>query len=189
MTTVADADGHQAPIGSVGELLIRGTPVFAGYFEDEEATRRALSNGWLHTGDVGRVDGDGYLFVKGRSRALIKRGGATIAPSEIEDAVNRAPSVRSSAAVGAVLSSLSQTEDVVVVAELNALVPEAAGDFDAILTSIADEVRRSIGFAPGRVLLVPAGTIPRTPAGKVRYDELRGMVTENAFGGRILSSS
>ena len=178
---IADTDGRPLPAGSTGEILVRGTPVFAGYFDDERATRHALRDGWLRTGDAGCLDRQGYLFVTARSRALIKRGGVTIAPREIEDAVNSVPGVRSSAAVGAVLSSVSGTEDVVVVAELNAGTPHARDDVDHVVAGIDAAVRRSIGFPPARVLLVPAGTIPRTAAGKVQYDELRRMVTTGAL--------
>jgi fatty-acyl-CoA synthase len=169
---VADSNGAPVSTGAEGNILVRGACVFAGYFDNHDATRRVLRDGWLHTGDVGSLDGQGYLFVTGRSRALIKRGGVTIVPREIEDAVNRVPGVTSSAAVGAVLSSLSETEDVVVVAEVgtNAL------DIGDIVASIGTEVRGAVGFVPGQVVLVPAGSLPRTGAGKVQYDELRRMV-------------
>lgn len=172
---IADEHGRALPDGSTGEILVRGAPVFTGYFDDETATQQTVRNGWLHTGDIGSVDAQGYLFVTARSRALIKRGGVAIAPREVEDAVNRIAGVAGSAAVGVVLSSLSATEDVVVVAELNT---NATNDGNAgrVREGIDAEVRRAVGVTPGRVLLVPAGTLPRTAAGKVQYDELRRMV-------------
>ena len=182
---IADANAHAQPPGEAGEILVRGTPIFSGYFDDDDATRQVLRDGWLHTGDVGRVDPDGYLFVAARSRALIKRGGVTIAPREIEDAVNRVAGVASSAAIGIVLSPTSATEDVVVVAELH----DADGDFDALAARIVAEVRSALGFAPGRVLLVPIGTVPLTSAGKVQYEKLRRMVATDALADRLFVGS
>ena len=165
-------------------------PVFDGYFGDEAATREALRDGWLHTGDTASVDAQGYLFLKGRSRALIKRAGVTIAPREVEDAVDRVAQVSRSAAIGIVRDSDtgSGTEDVVIVAEIQADHARSEASLDSILADINREVKASLGFAPGRILLVTTDAIPRTAAGKVQYDELRRMVIENAVPGRVLSS-
>jgi acyl-CoA synthetase (AMP-forming)/AMP-acid ligase II len=176
---VVDADGRVRPPGTAGDIIVRGTPVFDRYFDDDDATRETLRDGWLHTGDVGSVDVDGYLFVTARARALIKRGGVTIAPREIEDAVNRVAGVAGSAAIGVVRSAMSATEDVVVVAEI---ADRLSDEPDTIRTRIGAEILRAVGFAPGQILLVPTSTIPRTAAGKVRYDELRRMVKEGPIG-------
>lgn len=173
---VVDAGGRVAPHGTAGDVLVRGAPVFDGYFDDDEATRETLHDGWLRTGDVGSLDSDGYLFVTARARALIKRGGVTIAPREIEDAVNRVAGVVGSAAIGIVRSAMSATEDVVVVAEIADRLPNEP---DTIRAHIGAQVVRAVGFAPGQILLVPTSTIPRTAAGKVQYDELRRMVGED----------
>jgi acyl-CoA synthetase (AMP-forming)/AMP-acid ligase II len=183
---IADADGRMLPTGSAGELLVRGAPVFDGYFDDEAATSRTLRDGWLHTGDVGRLDTQGHLFLKGRSRALIKRAGVTIAPREVEDAVDRVAGVCGSAAIGVAFTSASATEEIVVVAEVHARPGSEPRGFDSILTAIDGEVRSSVGWAPGRIVLVAPGTIPRTAAGKVRYDELRQMVTDIATSAGVL---
>lgn len=180
---IADREGRALPHGSVGELLTRGTAVFDGYFDDAEATAQALRDGWLHTGDIGSIDAQGYLFLKGRSRALIKRGGVTIAPREVEDAVDRVANVYRSAALGVTSASASETEDIVVVAEIQHGTEKAPHRFEAILAAIDSAVRRSVGVPPGRIVLVVSGTIPRTAAGKVRYDELRDLVTAVAADG------
>jgi acyl-CoA synthetase (AMP-forming)/AMP-acid ligase II len=185
---IGDADGESLPTSSTGEVLVRGVAVFDGYLDDDEATAEALRDGWLHTGDVGRLDAEGYLFLKGRSRVLIKRGGVTIAPREVEDAVDRVRCVHRSAALGVALGSLSGTEDLVVVAEVRSATSAATGGFDQIATSIEREVRSSVGWSPARILLVELETIPRNPAGKVLYDELRRMVTEDAFDDRLFFS-
>lgn len=184
---IADAVGRPLPTGTTGEILIQGAPVFDGYFDDESATRSTLRDGWLHTGDMGSMDAQGYLFLQGRSRALIKRGGATIAPREIEDAVDRVADVDGSAALGLARGPDSGTEEIVVVAEMRSVARQGPGSLDAIVNAIDREVKKSLGSAPGRILLVTAGTIPRTAAGKVRYDELRRMVVENSGGDRVLA--
>src|SRR3954452_18521322 len=83
-----------------GEILVRGGIVFAGYLDAPEATEEVLRDGWLHTGDLGHVDDEGRLYVLGRRRAMIKRGGAVVAPREIEEAAQEVDGVRVAAAVG-----------------------------------------------------------------------------------------
>ena len=176
---IVSAGGQPVQSGDAGHVLVRGEPVFDGYFGDDEATRLALRDGWLHTGDVGTLDADGHLFLKGRSRLVIKRGGMTIAPREIEDAVDRVRRVETSAAVGVPSESTAATEDIVVIAEVKA---DAAGSaWRSVVADIARAVTTTVGVAPGRILLVSPGTIPRTPTEKVHYDELRRMILDDAL--------
>ncbi|MBL9175267.1 MAG: AMP-binding protein [Verrucomicrobiales bacterium] len=99
-TRWVDPDGRDVPAGSPGELLLRGPSVMRGYFRDPIATSEVLSpEGWLRTGDVGRLDDDGYLFLIGRTREIINKGGTKIAPREIEEALQSHPAVLESAVV------------------------------------------------------------------------------------------
>ena len=84
----------------VGEILVRGAAVFAGYFDQPTESAEILRGGWLHTGDAGRLDADGHLYVLGRRRAMLKRGGAPLAPREVEEAAAGLPGLRLAAAVG-----------------------------------------------------------------------------------------
>lgn len=96
-------DGSAVQQGEVGELLVAGEPgttLMAGYFDDAEATRTALSDGWLRTGDHVRMDDDGYFYFVDRGKDMIKRAGENVAASEIETVVNTHPSVFESAAIG-----------------------------------------------------------------------------------------
>jgi long-chain acyl-CoA synthetase len=98
---IIDAAGRTAPPGAVGEIMVRGANVMRGYYKAAEATAKAIeSDGWLHTGDLGYMDGDGFVFVTGRLKELIIKGGENIAPREIDEALLRHPAVLEAAAVG-----------------------------------------------------------------------------------------
>src|SRR5262249_16954505 len=95
-----DDDHKDVPDGEVGELLVRAPNVFAGYWNDPRATAEAVQDGWYHTGDLMRREGDGLVFVS-RKKDIIIRGGTNISPVEIEQAIVAAhPAVREAAVVG-----------------------------------------------------------------------------------------
>jgi long-chain acyl-CoA synthetase len=88
-------------LGPDGELLKRGAPVFVGYYKNDEATRQAVVDGWLHTGDIAEVDADGHLLIVDRKKDLIiTSGGKNIAPSEIENALKVSPYIKEAIVVG-----------------------------------------------------------------------------------------
>ena len=82
---VVDEEGRPLPPGETGEIAVRGDVVMRGYWENEEATASALKGGWLHTGDVGRFDEDGFLTLLDRAKDMIISGGSNIYPREIEE--------------------------------------------------------------------------------------------------------
>jgi long-chain acyl-CoA synthetase len=97
---VVDDAGNEVPQGTSGEIEVRGPTVMKGYFCDPENTRKAMHGEWLRTGDLGRIDEDGFVFIVGRSKEMILRGGENISPLEIEEVATRHPAVREAAAVG-----------------------------------------------------------------------------------------
>jgi long-chain acyl-CoA synthetase len=97
---VADALDAALPAGEFGEILVRGPTVMQGYWKNPEATAATLANGWLHTGDVGGLDADGFLTLKDRSKDLIISGGSNIYPREVEEVLQRHAGVREVAVVG-----------------------------------------------------------------------------------------
>jgi len=97
---VTDAQGHDLPLGEVGEVLTRGDAVMAGYWRDPEATAKALRDGWLFTGDMGQLDEHGFLTLRDRSKDLIISGGSNIYPREVEEALLRHPGVAEVSVVG-----------------------------------------------------------------------------------------
>ena len=97
---IFDADGQTLPSGTDGEVVVRGQNVMRGYVDDEAATAEAIRDGWVHTGDVGRLDERGVLTVVDRTKDVIIRGGVNVYPSEVEDVLARHPAVLEVAVVG-----------------------------------------------------------------------------------------
>jgi long-chain acyl-CoA synthetase len=97
---VVDDDDRELPVGEAGEVAVRGDVVMAGYWNEPEATAETLRGGWLHTGDIGSFDAEGYLTLRDRSKDLIISGGMNIYPREVEEALLRHPGVRAAAVVG-----------------------------------------------------------------------------------------
>jgi len=97
---LVDGAGHDVADGETGEMLVRSAAVTAGYWNDPVETEKALRGGWLHTGDMGRRDADGYFWFMGRKKLLIIRGGSNIAPQEVEDVLYQHPAVRQCCVVG-----------------------------------------------------------------------------------------
>jgi long-chain acyl-CoA synthetase len=97
---IAEADDRPAPPGTPGEVLVRGDAVMRGYWRNLEATAATLRDGWLHTGDVGTLDADGFLTLVDRSKDLIISGGSNIYPREIEEVLLRHPDVHEVSVVG-----------------------------------------------------------------------------------------
>ena len=97
---VVDEEDRRLPVGESGEIIVRGDVVIPGYWENPEATASALKDGWLHTGDVGRFDEDGFLTLLDRAKDMIISGGTNIYPREIEEVLLRDEAVREAAVIG-----------------------------------------------------------------------------------------
>src|SRR5438270_1889467 len=97
---VVDANDQPVPVGEIGEVIARGPNVMTGYYNMPDETEAALKNGWLHTGDMGRFDEDGYLYIVERKKDLIIRGGFNIYPRDVEEVLSRHPAVSEVAVVG-----------------------------------------------------------------------------------------
>jgi acyl-CoA synthetase (AMP-forming)/AMP-acid ligase II len=97
---IVDEQGRECPPQQVGELIIRGENLLDLYYKNPDATADSIRDGWFYTGDLGRKDEDGYIFITGRSKELIIRGGENIAPREIDDVLYRHEAILEAAAVG-----------------------------------------------------------------------------------------
>jgi long-chain acyl-CoA synthetase len=97
---IVDDQAQEVPKGQVGEIVVRGENLMQGYYRNPQATADTLKDGWLHTGDLGHEDGDGYFFIAGRKKEMIIRGGENIYPKEIEEVLYKHPGVLDAAVVG-----------------------------------------------------------------------------------------
>ena len=97
---ILDDDGKEVDQGEIGELAIRGHNVMKGYWKNPEATEESIVDGWFHTGDLGKVDEDGYFFIVDRKKQMIIRGGYNVYPREIEEVLYEHPAVQEAAVLG-----------------------------------------------------------------------------------------
>src|SRR5262249_19907340 len=119
----ASRPGRLLPAGETGEIVVRTPAAMRGYYRDPASTARVFRSGWLHTGDLGYRDADGYLFVVGRQKDVIIVRGENLMPVDVEKVVDAVPGVRYSAAIG-ITSERLGTQRLVVVAEVR----DAAAD-------------------------------------------------------------
>jgi long-chain acyl-CoA synthetase len=163
---VVDDDDQPVPAGRdhIGELVVRGHVVMKGYLGRPEKTAEAFRNGWLHTGDLGYVDEDGYLFIVDRSKDLVIRGGYNVYPREVEEVLYGHPAVAEVAVIGTPDERLG--EEVVAVL---ALQPGATVTPDE-LTAFCKERLAPYKY-PREFRFVDV--LPRGPSGKILKTELR----------------
>ncbi len=165
---IIDEHGTCSPTGELGEIQIRTPALFSGYFDEAPGDSRLLAGGWLATGDWGHLGPEGELYVLGRRRTLLKHGGATFAPRELEEAAERTAGISAAAAITLGLKG-SEGGVLVIVAEVSSLEGREPQDR---ARELATAVRREIGILPGEVILLRPGTLPRTESGKLRHAEL-----------------
>ena len=160
---IVSEDGEPMPSGEVGEIVARGPRMMTGYWQQDEATGDTIRSGWLYTGDLAWQDEDGYIYLAGRARDFIKRGGEMISPEEVEQTLAEHPAVAEAAVIG--VPDLEWGEEVrAVVVPANATVSEA---------ELMEFCRpRLAGFKrPRSVVFVDE--LPRNVMGKVLKRDLR----------------
>jgi long-chain acyl-CoA synthetase len=168
---VADADDRSLPPGAPGEVLVRGDVVMKGYWRNPEATAATLRGGWLHTGDVGALDEDGFLTLLDRSKDLIISGGSNIYPREVEEVLLRHPGVQEVSVVGRPHAEWGEEVVAFVVRRAGAVADEAELD-RLCLDNIARFKRpKSYRFV---------AELPKNNYGKVLKTELRARLEREA---------
>ncbi|OGL19665.1 MAG: hypothetical protein A3F92_06815 [Candidatus Rokubacteria bacterium RIFCSPLOWO2_12_FULL_71_22] len=163
---ILDDDDRELPADEVGEVCVRGPNVMLGYYGLPDETERTLRKGWLHTGDVGKLDADGFLYIVERKKDLIIRGGFNVYPREVEEVLYAHSKVAEAAVVG--MRDPLMGEDVLAFV---ALKPGAAATEDEIVTFCQERLARY--KCPKQVRFVDA--LPKNPVGKILRKELRAL--------------
>ena len=165
---VVGADDNPAKTGEIGEILVSGDTVMAGYWGNEEATRQTLRGGWLHTGDMGIMDDDGYLTLKDRSKDVIISGGSNIYPREIEEVLLLHPQVAEVAVIGRDSSEWGEDVMAFIVRQPGSILSASA--LDCLCLDHIARFKR-----PRHYVFVDA--LPKNNFGKVLKTKLREMAT------------
>jgi long-chain acyl-CoA synthetase len=171
MAVLAES-GDDAAEGEVGEIVIRGNNLMKGYWRRPDATAEAITaDGWFHTGDLARVDEDGFFFIVDRKKDLVIRGGYNVYPREIEEVMHEHPAVREVAVIGIPHPELGE--------EVGAAVALKPG-MQASETELRDFVKERVAAYkyPRQVWLVEE--LPKGPTGKILKREIRAPVAETA---------
>jgi len=162
---IFDPDDNELPAGEVGEIVIRGYNIMKGYYKRAEATAEAFRSGWFHSGDMGKKDEDGYLFIVDRKKDMIIRGGFNVYPREVEEVLYTHPKVLEAAVIGIPDEARGEVVKVFVSArDGESLTPEE-------ITAFLQEQTAKFKW-PKEVEVLDA--LPVGPTGKILKRELKG---------------
>jgi len=162
---IVDEEGHQLPVGQVGEIVARGPRVMTGYWKDEEKTEKTIDKeGWVHTSDMGYMDEDGYFFLAGRTTDMIIRAGENISPEEIEAVLHSHPKVEEVAVIGIPDEEWGEQPRAIVVVKQG---ETATGD------EIIEYCRAKMSSFKRPRSVIFVNELPRNPMGKVLKRVLR----------------
>ena len=164
---VADEEGNALPVGQVGEIIVKGPQVMKGYLKNEEATHQAIRDGWLFSGDLGKFDEEGFLYIVDRKKDMIIRGGENIYPLEVEEVLYEMPEVLEAAVVGIPHEVLGEVPKAYVVLKEGQSLTEE---------EVLDYCRGKIAKYKLPVEVEFIDTLPRNASGKVLKTALRGEV-------------
>jgi long-chain acyl-CoA synthetase len=167
---IVGPENADVPQGEAGEVLIKGPNVMRGYLNRPDETAKTLVDGWLHTGDVGRLDEDGYLVLVDRAKDMIIRGGENIYPKEIETVVYQLPEIAEAAVVGR--KHPVYGEEPVLFVSLNA-------GADVSTDRIHEHLRKSLSKFKLPVDITILDDLPKNAVGKLDKPSLRKSVTAN----------
>lgn len=167
---IVDTDGHNCPIGTAGELLIKGENLLTGYLNNPIATSLAIKDGWFHTGDLAYCDENGFYFLVGRIKNLIISGGINIQPETVNAVLEGHPAVSAAACVGIPDE---------IFGELPVAAIELRAGHEVTQQILTDHCRLELEEAkvPRRFLFV--SELPRTGSGKIKYAEVKAFFEQN----------
>jgi long-chain acyl-CoA synthetase len=159
-----DEQGNEVPQGEIGEIVIRGHNIMKGYWDRPDATSEAINDeGWFHSGDMAKVDGDGYFFIVDRKKELIIRGGYNVYPREVEEVLYEHPAVKEAAVVGVPDEALGEEVGAAVV-----LCEGASADADEIRAYVKEQV--AAYKYPRKLWFIDE--LPKGPTGKILKREI-----------------
>ena len=167
-TRLVQSDGADAPPGDIGELWVRGPGVMKGYWNRPEATAAAITDGWFQTGDVGRFDDEGFLFIVDRIKDMVIRGGENVYCVEVESVLDDHPDVVAAAVIGVPHDILGEEVGAVIQVRPGTSVTE-----DEIRTFVGE---RLAGFKVPSHIWLRTEPLPVSPIGKVLKQQLRDEV-------------
>jgi len=173
---------HELPTGEDGEIIIRGPQVMLGYWKAPEETAHTLRKGWIHTGDIGHLDADGYLYIVDRKKDMIKYKGLSIAPAELEAVLVEHPAVLETAVVGVPDEEAGEVPKAFVVLQ---------GDFsysvtdEELITFVNDKLAgykrlHEVEFVE---------SLPKIPSGKILRRELKELERARRAGKQSIATS
>jgi long-chain acyl-CoA synthetase len=160
---IVDDNGNCVPLGEIGEIVVRGPQVMAGYWQRPDETAKVLKNGWLFTGDIGRMDEEGYIFIVDRKKDMIIVNGFNVYPNEIEDCISHHPDVAEVAVVGEPNEATGESVVAYIVRKNPQLSEDAVREHcKTMLTNY--KVPRKVHFR---------NDLPKSPVGKILRKDLR----------------
>jgi 1-acyl-sn-glycerol-3-phosphate acyltransferase len=178
---VVDAAGHELPERREGRLEFRGPSATAGYYRDDEKTRRLFDGEWLESGDLAYIAG-GELYITGRIKDIIIRAGRNIYPDELEKAIGDIEGIRKGCvAIFGASDPETATERLIVLAETRSEDPDERRRLQQQVNALATDL---IGTPPDEVLLAPPGSVLKTSSGKIRRSASRQMYEQGKIGQR-----
>ncbi len=173
---VVDENDREVPPGERGELVLRGHHIMKGYLKKPETTAEAMKNGWFHTGDIAKMDEDGYFYIVDRVKDMIIRGGYNVYPREVEEALYEHPGVAEVAVVGVPHEELGE--------EVTAVVAMKEGEAAAEKEIISFAKDRVAAYKyPRRVTFVDE--LPKTATGKILKRELKKVTADTTDSARV----
>jgi len=166
LVRIADNDGGEVPLGSAGEVCVRTPLAIQGYYQNPQATDEFLQGGWCHTGDIGFLDNKGYLHISGRKKNMVKSGGISVFPEEIEDTLRKHPAVADAAVIGFKSAEWGEGVKAFVVLKSSA---------DCSANALIQFCRESLATYKAPKVVEFLSSLPRTGLGKIDRGKLAAM--------------
>ncbi|GAA6151063.1 class I adenylate-forming enzyme family protein [Pseudoteredinibacter isoporae] len=164
---IVNEQGEQLPTGESGEIITRGNIVMAGYFQEADKTQDTIREGWLHTGDLGYIDQDGYLFLQGRAKELIISGGFNVYPAEVENVLSEISGIREAAVFSVDDDYWGERVEAAI------CVDETFGLSD---DTLSQKVKAELGAVKTPKAFHRLAQLPRNPVGKVVKREIKSLI-------------